>query len=84
MTQTTAKSRQVKVRVELGRRLLAVVDAAELGPGGLVELDDLAEGSMDVYADGRLCARGRAVVVDGKLAVRIEEVLPAPAKVRRV
>jgi flagellar motor switch protein FliN/FliY len=66
---------QVNVRLELGRRMVPAAEAWRLGIGGMVELDHRIEDRLDVYADGRLIARGQAVVVAGKLAVRIEEIV---------
>jgi len=76
--------REVTLRVELGRRLLSVEEAAGLDAGSVLELEALADDSVDVYVGGRLCARGRAVVIDGNLAVRIEEMLARPSCSGRV
>ncbi|MGA2265068.1 MAG: FliM/FliN family flagellar motor switch protein [Phycisphaerae bacterium] len=68
-------NKQVNVRLELGRRLIPAAEAWRLDIGGVVELDRQADDRVDVYADGRLVARGQPVVVSGKLAVRIEEIV---------
>jgi flagellar motor switch protein FliN/FliY len=65
----------VNVRLELGRRMIPAAEAWNLNVGSVVELDRRVEDRLDVYADGRLIARGQAVVVAGKLAVRIEEIV---------
>jgi flagellar motor switch/type III secretory pathway protein FliN len=65
----------VKVRLELGRQLIPTAQANDLGVGGLVALDRGLDDRLDVYVAGQLRARGRAVVVDGKVAVRIEEIV---------
>ena len=62
-----------RVRVELGRRLLELSELSRLGPGRAVELDCPCNESVDVYVDGRLFARGQAVSVDGRFAVRVSE-----------
>ena len=41
--------------------------------GDVLELDSREGDPVDVYVDGRLYARGEAVVVDGHLAVRVCE-----------
>lgn len=69
-----------QVRVELGRGHLPAAETAELPAGSIVELDAFSDDRVDVYVDGRLYARGQAVVVDGNFAVRIEQVLSAGAK----
>ena len=64
-----------QVRLEFGRCSLQADQVDGLKPGGVVELDAFVDDYVDVYADGRLVARGRAVVSDGKLAVRVQESL---------
>ncbi len=68
-------SDQVNVRLELGRQMIPAAEAWRLDVGGVVELDRRIEDRLDIYADGRLIARGQAVVVAGKLAVRVEEIV---------
>jgi flagellar motor switch protein FliN len=65
----------VKVRLELGRRLIPTAQANDLNVGGMVALDRAVDDHVDVYVGGRLHARGQAVVVDGRMAVRIEEII---------
>ena len=67
--------RGVKVRLGLGGRWVSAAEAANLEPGCVLELDSLAEDSVDVLANGRLIARGCGVDVGGKLGVRISRVL---------
>ena len=64
-----------KVRIELGRRWLARPDVLQLGDDSVVELDRASDEAVDVYVDGQLHARGEAVVVDGKLGVRVLEIV---------
>lgn len=69
------------VSIEFGRALLPAVSAAEgpverielLVPGSVVELSAYVDDYVDVLADGRLVARGLPVVIDGKVAVRVQE-----------
>ena len=65
----------VTVRIELGRRMLALRDLSRMDEGKAVELDCPCEQDVNVLADGRLFARGQALAVDGKFAVRVQEVL---------
>lgn len=65
----------VGLRIELGRRRLDLPDLARLVSGSVVELETGATDDVDIYADGRLLARGQAVSVDGKLAVQVREVM---------
>ncbi len=67
-------AREARVRVEFGSARVAVEAVSRLSPGSVVELDVPADGDVEVYADDCLVARGRPVVVDGELCVRIREV----------
>ena len=67
--------RKVNVRVGLGRRMADLADMARMGSGAVVELDAACSGDVEVYVAGRLHARGQAVVVDGKLAVCVSEIV---------
>ncbi len=82
--QKTNGTRCCNVQVEFGRAQVESEQASRLQRGAVVELDAFADDYVDVYADGRLVARGTPVVVDGKMGVRIQEMLlgelsPGPA-----
>lgn len=64
-----------KVRVELGRRWIAAKDVWRVEPGTVLDLGQGRHDRVDVYVDGKLVARGEAVVVDGKLGVRVREIV---------
>ena len=64
---------QVAVRVELGRRLMDLSELAGMAVGRVIDMGVACDEPVDVYADGRLLARGRAMTVNGELAVRITE-----------
>jgi len=66
------------LRVELGRMWLAMDQAASLRPGSALALDAGAEDLVDVYVGGRLLAKGALLAVDGKIGVRVKQIL-APA-----
>jgi len=63
------------VRIELGRTRLAAVEALAMDAGDLVELDAPVEDLANIYANGRLVARGEMAELDGKFCVRIREVV---------
>ena len=65
----------VEVSVQLGRRTIPVAEILGLGPGSVVELGKAAGESLDVLVNGKLVARGEAVVVGEKYGVRITEVV---------
>jgi flagellar motor switch protein FliN/FliY len=63
-----------KVRIELGRRRLAPGEVGQLDSGTIVVLEAGVSDELDVCVEGRLHARGQAVVVNGCLGVRVSEV----------
>ena len=71
-SQITEES--VSVTLEFGR---CTIDLASqpLQPGSSLKLDQLADEPLDVVVDGRPIARGELVEVDGRLGVRIVELL---------
>lgn len=71
--------RDVAVRVEFGRQKLPLTELSNMAAGGVIELDCHCDEPVAVRAGGRIIARGQAVVVDGRLGVRIEELILAPA-----
>ncbi len=65
----------LRVTVELGRTKMLVQDLLALNPGSLVELDRLAGEPLEIRINGKLVARGEAVVVNERYAVRVTEVI---------
>ena len=68
------------LRVEVGRTWLWQDEVPELAVGSTVQLDTRGDQDAGVYLDSRLIARGRAVVVGGKLGVEVSELVPAGAR----
>ncbi len=69
----------MEVTVELGRTRLSVRELLALSPGDVLELDRAAGSPADLLVNGRLIARGEVVVVDENFALRVTEIVPAPA-----
>ena len=65
----------IEVTVEIGRRSMKISDILRLGPGSVLELDKVSGEALDIYVNGRLIARGEAVVVGDHYGVRLTEVL---------
>jgi len=64
----------VTLRVELGRASLAEL-AGELKKGRVIKLSAGQDEPVDVYAGGRIIARGLSKVVQGGYAVRVTETI---------
>jgi flagellar motor switch protein FliN/FliY len=71
------------VRVELGRASISIQKAMRLAEGSVIELDKIAGDPLNVVVNGRIVARGEAVVIGERLGVRIIEVVPAERTTRR-
>ncbi len=68
----------VRVWAELGRTHMALGAALELTPGGVVELDQLAEEPVELFANGLCFANGSLVVTaEGAWGVQLEQPDPA-------
>jgi len=66
----------VEVSVDLGRTKLSLREViARLGPGSVIPLSKLTGERLDIRVNDRLVARGEAVAVGERYAVRITEVI---------
>ena len=64
---------QLDLVIELGRTRMAREVALNLERGAIVELDQASGEPLDIFAGGRLIARGEVVVLDGRYCVRVTE-----------
>ena len=65
----------LELTVEVGRRMMTMGELIDLLPGTIVELDRPAGEQLDILANGKLVARGEAVVVGDRYGIRILEVV---------
>ena len=65
----------LQVSVEVGRTRMTIQDLLQLGQGSVIELTKLAGEALDIYINGRLIARGEAVIVNEKFGVRITDII---------
>ncbi len=63
------------VTVELGRTKLLVREILQLNQGAVVELSKMAGEPLDVFVNSKLVARGEAVVVNEKFAIRLVDIV---------
>jgi len=64
------------ISVELGRVQLPLHIVSRLHRGMVLDLKKEANAEVDILANGRVFARGEVVSADGKLGVRVVEVVP--------
>ena len=72
----------LEISVELGRARMLVDDLLQLGQGSIVELTKAAGEPMEIFVNGRLFARGEAVVVNEKFGVRLTDVISPAERVK--
>jgi flagellar motor switch protein FliN len=72
------------VNVELGRTRMTIQDLLQLGPGSVIELDKVAGEALDILVNGRLVARGEAVVVNDKFGIRITDIVSPQERIQRL
>lgn len=65
----------IELTVEVGRRSMTMGELVEVMPGTVVELDRPAGDNLDIYANGKLVARGEAVLVGERYGIRVMEVV---------
>jgi flagellar motor switch protein FliN len=75
--QLASKGESLELRIELGRTRMHRDEASKLRAGAVIPLDEPIGEPVNVYAGGRLVARGEMLVVDERLAVRVVEVVAA-------
>ncbi len=66
---------QLDLSIELGRTHMYMEDILKLRKGAVVPLDKLAGDPVDVYANGRLIARGEVLVLNDNFCVRVAELV---------
>ncbi len=66
---------ELGVTLRFGQRQLTLREVLELTSGSVVELDRQVEEPVELLLDGKVIARGEAVVVDGNYGLRVTEVV---------
>ena len=74
----------LNVSVELGRTKLLINELLQLGQGSVIELNKLAGELLEIYVNGKLIARGEAVVVNEKFGVRLTDIISPLERVKQL
>ncbi|AAS94530.1 flagellar motor switch protein FliN [Nitratidesulfovibrio vulgaris] len=72
------------VSAELGRTRLLINELLQLGQGSVVELNKLAGEPLEVFVNGKLVARGEAVVINEKFGVRLTDIISPIERVKQL
>lgn len=74
----------LEVSAELGRTRLLINELLQLGQGSVVELNKLAGEPMEIYVNGKLVARGEAVVINEKFGIRLTDIISPIERVKQL
>jgi flagellar motor switch protein FliN/FliY len=66
---------ELNVTLRFGQRHLTLREVLELTSGSVVELDRQVDEPVELLLNGKVIARGEAVVIDGNYGLRVSEVL---------
>lgn len=72
---TMVKDVNMQVNVELGRAQLPFKEILALQHGSLIELNKTTGDRIDFLVNNKLVARGEVMVIDGKFALRITDIV---------
>lgn len=68
---------ELNVTIRFGQRQMPLREVLELASGAVIELDRQVDEPIELLLDGKLIARGEAVIVDGNYGLRVTEI-PQP------
>ena len=74
----------LEVSIELGRTKMLIQDLLKLGQGSVVELPKPAGDTLEIFANGKLIAKGEVVVMNEKYGVRITEIVSPIERIERL
>lgn len=73
---------EINVDVMLGNANITVKEFLELGEGDILSLDKTAGAGGDIYVNQRIIGTGDIIVMDEKLAVRVQDAMDSDSVVR--
>ena len=65
---------ELNVTLRFGQRQLSLREILDLSAGSVIELDKQVDEPVELLLDGRVIARGEAVIVDGNYGLRVTEI----------
>jgi flagellar motor switch protein FliN/FliY len=74
----------LKVTVQLGRAQMTIENLLKLTQGSVVELNQVIGEPLDILVNNKLMARGEAVVVKDKFAIRIVDVVSPERRIENL
>ena len=74
----------ITISVEIGRTRMMVKDLLQLSQGAVVELEKLAGEPMEILVNGRLVARGEAVVINEKFGIKLTDIASPSERISKL
>jgi flagellar motor switch protein FliN/FliY len=74
----------LQVTVELGRTRMTIENLLKLTQGSVVELTQTVGEPLNIYVNNRLMARGEAVIMKDKFAMRIVDVISPERRIENL
>lgn len=65
---------KLPIKVRIGSKTMLLKDVTNMDIGSVIELDQLANESLDVLVGEKVIAKGEVVIVDGNFGVQITEI----------
>lgn len=75
---------KLKLTVELGRAELPIKKVLELTRGSIIELDKIAGEPVELYANGKLVAKGEVVVIEDNFGLRITSIVSPDDRIKNL
>ena len=75
---------ELEIAVVLGTTRILISELLALSTGSVVELRKLAGESLDILVNDKVIARGEAVLVNDKFAVRLTEIVSPIERLERL
>ncbi len=72
------------VTAQLGGTQLLINELLQLGQGSVIELNKLAGEPMEVLVNGKLVARGEAVVINEKFGIRLTDIISPVERIKQL
>ena len=73
---------QITVDVMLGNTDITIKEFLDLSEGDILSLNKVAGSGGDIYVNSRIVGTGDIIVIDEKLAVRVQDVMDSDNVVR--
>lgn len=75
---------KLTLTVELGRTEVPIKKVLELTRGSVIELDKIAGEPVELYANGKLIAKGEVVVIEDNFGLRITSIISLDNRLKTI